>query len=212
MAKQEPSEDAVTKLVAQLLSVGIDGLGPLPSARKVADKALKKANGNTDAAVKAIIAEHTRAATVGGFVTGLGGFLALPVALPVNVVEFYLVATHMVAAVAHLRGYDVSKPEVRAAVLLVLTGAKADEVLKKVGLGGALGGSITQVALSKLPAAALMVINKGVGFQIVKSSTTKLLPKLGKGIPVAGGVIGGGLDAWMIGRIASHARKEFPKR
>lgn len=210
--ESEPiSDDVVGKLVNQLLSVGIDGVGPLKSAQGVAEKALKKANGKTETAVKAVIADHVKLATAGGFVTGLGGFFTLPVALPVNVVEFYLLATRMTAAVAHLRGYDVSRPGVRAAVLLVLTGSKADEVLSKVGLGGALGGTITQVALGKLPAAALMVVNKGVGFQIVKSTTAKLLPKLGKGIPVAGGVVGGGLDAWMIHRIAGHARKEFPK-
>ena len=208
---QTVSDDVVSKLVAQLLAAGIDGVGPLKSAETVAEKARKKAHGNTEAAVKDVVGDHIRAATAGGFVTGLGGFFTLPVALPANVIEFYVLATRMSAAVAHLRGYDLSRPEVRAAVLLVLTGAKADEVLRKVGLGGALGGSITQVALGKLPAAALMVVNKGVGFQIMKSTTTKLLPKLGKGIPVAGGVVGGGLDAWMINRIAGHARKEFPK-
>lgn len=206
------SDDVVTKLIAQLLSVSIDGVGPLKSAQAIAEKARKKADGDLGAAVNDIVSAHVKAATAGGFVTGLGGFFTLPVALPANVIEFYVIATRMTAAVAHLRGYDLSRPEVRAAVLLVLTGAKADEVLAKVGLGGAMGGSITQVALGKLPAAALMVVNKGVGFQIAKSTTTKLLPKLGKGIPVAGGVVGGGLDAWMINRIAGHARKEFPKR
>lgn len=205
------SDDVVTKLVSQLMAAGIDGVGPLKSAQAVADKARAKAGGNTEAAIKDVVGDHVKAATAGGFLTGLGGFFTLPVALPANLIEFYVLATRMSAAVAQLRGYDLARPEVRAAVLLVLTGAKAEEVLRKVGMGGALGGSITQVALGKLPAAALMVINKGVGFQIVKSTTTKLLPKLGKGIPVAGGLVGGSLDAWMMNRIASHARKEFPK-
>ncbi|MGA4506926.1 EcsC family protein [Propionibacteriaceae bacterium G1746] len=205
-------DDVVTKLVSQLLSVGIDGVGPVKPAKESADKALHKANGNVEKAVKDLVSDHVKAATAGGFVTGLGGFITLPVALPANVLEFYVLATRMTAGVAHLRGYNLAEPSVRAAVLLALTGNQADEVLSKVGLGGAMGGSITKLALSKLPAAALMVVNKAVGFQIVKSSTSKLLVKLGKGVPVAGGVVGGGLDAWMMQRIGSHARKEFPRQ
>ena len=207
----EVSEDVVTKIISELVSFGIEGRGPLKSAEAIAEKARKAAPGNTEKAIQQIVGDHVKAATAGGFVTGLGGFVTMPVALPVNVAEFYVLATRMTAAVAHLRGYDLNKPEVRAAVLVTLTGAKADEVLQKVGMGGAAGGSITRLALSKLPAAALMVVNKGVGFQIMKATTVKLLPKLGKGIPVAGGLVGGGLDAWMINRIASHARKEFPQ-
>lgn len=207
----EISDDVVTKLVSSLLSVGIDGKGPMKSAVDVAEKARRQDNGNVEQAIRRVVGDHVKAATAGGFVTGLGGFFTLPVALPANVMEFYVLATRMTASVAHLRGYDLGRAEVRSAVLLALTGSKAHEVLEKVGLGGAMGGSITRVALGKLPAAAMMVINKGVGFQIMKSTTTKLLPKLGKGIPLAGGVVGGGLDAYMMNKIAGHARKEFPK-
>lgn len=207
---QEIPDDVVTKLISQLLQVGIDGVGPLPSAQKVADKALAK-HKSVDKAVEDVVGDHLRAAATGGFVTGLGGFITLPVALPANIIEFYTIVTRMTAAIAALRGYDLSKPEVRSAVLLVLTGSNAHEVLNKVGVGGAGGSAITRLALGKLPAAALMMVNKGVGFQILKSSSTKLLSKLGKGIPVAGGVIGGGMDGWMAKRIADHARREFPQ-
>ena len=68
---------------------------------------------------------------IGGFVTSVGGFVTMPVALPVNVVEFYVQATRMVAAIATLRGYDVNDPRVRTAVLLTLVGSDADEVLAR---------------------------------------------------------------------------------
>ena len=35
--------------------------------------------------------------------------------------------------------------------------------------------------------------------------------RLGRGIPIAGGFIGAGVDAWMMNRIADHAMKEFPE-
>ncbi len=52
---------------------------------------------------------HVVGGVVGGFVTGLGGFVTMPVALPVNIAEFYVQATRMVGAIATLRGYDVQR-------------------------------------------------------------------------------------------------------
>ena len=37
----------------------------------------------------------------------------MPVAVPVNVAEFYVQATRMVGGIATLRGYDLAEPEVR---------------------------------------------------------------------------------------------------
>lgn len=203
-------DDRLTKFIQQLLSVGIDGVGPLSSAAQVADKARTR-NDSVDEAIKEVVRSHLRVATTGGFVTGLGGFVTMPVALPANVLEFYVTMARMVAAIAHLRGYDVSRPEVRSAVLLTLTGTNAEDVLKKVGVG-ATSGAVTRLALGKLPQVALMMVNKGVAFQILRSTSTKLLSKLGKGIPLVGGFVGGAVDAVLAKRIADSARKDFIQR
>lgn len=208
---QKLSDDMVTRFIQELLEFGIDGKGPLKSAAASADKARAK-NKDVEKAIDDFVGDHLKLAAAGGFATGLGGFVTMPVALPANIIEFYLLATRMTAGIAHLRGYDIKQDEVRSAVLLSLTGAKADEVLQKVGVGGAVGGRVTNLALSKLPAAALMMVNKGVGFQILRSTSNKMLAKLGKGVPVVGGVIGGGMDGWMAKRIADQARKSFPQR
>ena len=105
-----------TDLVEKLLDVGIDGRGPFNSAHEVA-VAARDGVRSDDAAIKAIIRKHVRAGAVGGFVTGLGGFVTMPVALPANVAEFYLVATRTVAAIADVRGYDLSQPQIRTAVI-----------------------------------------------------------------------------------------------
>lgn len=209
-ARETIGDDMVTKFIQQLLEFGIDGKGPVKGAAAVADKARKQKKNKVEDAIGEVVNDHIKAATTGGFVTGLGGFFTLPVALPANILEFYLLATRMTAAIAHLRGYDLSKPEVRTAVLVSLTGAKADDVLRKVGVGSA-SGAVTNMALSKLPAAALMMVNKGVGFQILRGTATKALSRLGKAVPVAGGVVGAGMDGWMAKRIADHARKQFPQ-
>ena len=156
-----------------LMDVGLDGRGPLRPATSIADAARRR-TGYPEEAVERVVRLHVVGGMVGGFVTGLGGFVTMPVAVPVNVAEFYVQATRMVGAIATLRGYDVRDPDVRTAVLLTLVGAKADEVLAKAGLTTG-GGAITKLAMGKLPPAALMVINKAISFRLMRGVFERLL-------------------------------------
>lgn len=207
-AEEQPDDGIVGNLVEMLLHVGLDGLGPLPSAAELAERARSKSP-SPEAAIKRVRRRAAAGGGVGGFVTGVGGFVTMPVALPANVIEFYVQATRMVGAIATLRGYDVTDPRVRTAVLLTLVGANAEEVLDKAGLKST-SGRVTSFALQGAPPVALMVVNKAVGFRLLESLGTKLLSKLGRGLPLAGGVIGGGFDAFMMNRIAQQAVAEFP--
>jgi hypothetical protein len=205
----EPDDDGmVARLIQVLLDAGIDGLGPLKSARELADLALRDTR-TTEGAVKKMIRSHVVKGGVGGFVTSVGGFITMPIALPVNVVEFYVGATRMVAGIAALRGYDLDDPQVRSAVLLTLVGSEADEVLTKAGLTGKTGKVVGLVG-QQLPPAALLMLNKAIGFRILRGVGEKAFARLGRAIPLAGGVVGGGVDVWMMKRIADHALGEFP--
>jgi hypothetical protein len=203
-----PDDSAIGRLVQMLLATGLDGRGPLRSARAVAQSAGRRTS-DPEEAVARVVRLHVTGAAVGGFATGLGGFVTMPVALPVNVAEFYVQATRMVGGIATLRGYDVEDPEVRTAVLLTLVGSRADEVLAKAGLATG-GGAMTRVALRRLPPAALMVVNKAVGFRLVRSVFERLLTRFGRAVPFLGGVIGAVVDVWMMRRIAEQAQVEFP--
>ena len=205
----QPDQGAVDRMVTLLLDVGLDGRGPLDPVREVAEEALRKAGGDREKAIAALARRTTLTGGVGGFVTGVGGFVTMPVALPVNVAEFYLQAVRMVGAVAVLRGHDVDDPRVRSAILLVLVGADADEVLKKAGMS-TFSSRATAYALGGLPPAALMMINKAVGFRLMRGVSEKTLAGFGRGIPLAGGFIGAGLDGYMMKKIADHAIKELP--
>jgi len=202
-------------MVEKLLDVGIDGRGPFDSATEVAAKALAK-EPDPERAVDAIVKSHLKLAMANGFVTSLGGFITMPVALPANVLEFYLVGTRMVAAIAHLRGYDVDDPQIRSAILLTLVGADADDLLRKAGsvAGVSLGtsGRLTALAAQRLPRPALMVLNKAIGFRLVARAGRSVLARFGKAVPVVGGAVGAGLDVYLLGRIAANAKREFPRR
>lgn len=205
----QPDDSAIGKLVDMLLDAGLDGRGPLSSAQQVADELLLEGGGNHEEAVRAVARGTLIRGGIGGFLTGLGGFVTMPVSLPVNLAEFYIQAVRMVGAVAHLRGYDLADPRIRTAVLLTLVGSDTDEVLRKAGMTSATGG-ITRVALRGMPPAALMVVNKAVGFRLMRGVSEKLLSRLGRGVPVAGGVVGAGIDVFMMKKIADQAMKEFP--
>ncbi len=209
VAGVDPSalDRAAGALTDRLVALGIEGAGPLDSARQVAERARAKA-GDADGAVDLVVAGALKQAAAGGFLTGLGGFVTLPVALPANVAGFYVIATRMVAAVAVLRGFDVDDQKVRAAVLLVLSGEDASKVLSRVGIHGS-GGAVTRVLTSQLPSSAAMFVQKGVGFQLVTRLGTGILRRLGRAVPLAGAVIGAGGDVWLLRRIAATARSEF---
>ena len=198
---------SATRFVERLLEVGIDGRGPLDSAQSVADKA-RATSADADSAIDLVVRRHMKLAAAGGFVTGVGGLFTLPVALPVNVAEFYLVATRMVAAVACLRGYDLRQPEVRSAVLLALVGADSDDLLQKAGLTSS--DRLATLAAERMPGPALMMVNKAVGFRLLSQIGRKSLPRFGKAVPLVGGAVGAGVDTYLLVRVAAHARHEFP--
>jgi len=191
------------------MDVGIDGAGPLKSAKEMAAWARDDTR-STEAAVRKIARQTVARGAVGGFVTSLGGFVTMPVALPVNVVEFYVQATRMVATIAALRGYDPDDPQVRSAILLALVGSDADEVLSKAGLSTG-GGRMVSLASRQLPPAGLLILNKAIAFKLIRGIGEKAFSKLGRGVPLLGGVVGGTIDTWMMKRIADHAMGEFPQ-
>lgn len=197
-----------TKFMERLLDTGIEGKGRFDSAAEVAAAALAQKGGDVEKAIDEIVKDHTIMAGTGGFLTSMGGFITLPISLPVNVLEFYLVATRMVASIAKARGYDIEQPEIRSATLLTLVGADADDLLKKAGVVAT--GRMSNLAAQRLPGPILMVVNKAVAFRLLTTVGKSTLGKVGKGVPVVGGFIGAGLDTYLIRRIADAARREFP--
>lgn len=199
---------AVTTVVQNLLETGIDGRGRFHSARRVGDAALAKHGGDADLAVDEIVRDHLALAGASGFLTNLGGFATMAVSLPANVLGFYVLATRLAAAVAHVRGHDLTRPQVRSAVLLSLVGADAQDLLAKAGMTvptGRLAGFATQ----HLSGPALMVVNKAVGFRILSQAGKGVFARFGRAVPLVGGAVGAGMDVWLLKQLADHVRTEF---
>lgn len=207
--QQGAFSSSVSKVVESLLDTGIDGKGPFDPAARVADAALAKHGGDVEKAVDDVVRDHLKLVAASGFLTNLGGFVTLPVALPANVIGFYMLATRMSAAVARLRGYDIADPRIRSAVLLSLVGADSQDLLAKAGMV-APTGRLTALAAQRLPGPALMVVNKAVGFRILSTAGKKTFSRFGKSIPLVGGAVGAGLDGWLMKQLGDHVRTEFP--
>lgn len=191
----------------RVIHLGTAGVGPLPSARETAAKALARAGGDKDKAVRAVIASHRKLAAAEGFATGVGGFFTLAVAIPANIAGFYLIAAHLGATIAALNGYDVDREEVRTAVLLTLVGVDADDVLKKAGVRRP---SATTLATERLPGPAVMVVNKAIGFRLLGQFGGRTFSQFGRAVPLVGGAFGGAMDVYLLGQIAKNAVNEFP--
>jgi EcsC protein family len=194
-------------LADQLLRVGIDGMGSFKSAEEIADQAMQRF-GDKKAATDWILSNHTRMAAVEGFVTGVGGFITLVVSIPANIAGFYLLATRMVAAIARINGHDLDDQAVRKAILLCLGGEDSGKILSTLGMATTSGRILGGIAQGVSPALQ-MAVNKAVTFRVLTSIGKSALGSLGRGVPVAGGVVGAAMDGILIRRIGSAAREEF---
>lgn len=195
-------------LVDQLMKVVDDGVGPLTGSRAYAE-ARADSLGDPEKAARRIVNETTAMVGTAGFVTGLGGLIALPVTLPANITGQAVLNARMVGAIAHLRGWDLRDEIVRNAILITVAGGSPNAVLS--GFGVKFGQKLAETAIKKLPIEVLRAINRKVGFMLVaKYGSKRSMITLTKMVPGVGGVVGGTVDAAFTRVVARVSKKAFP--
>jgi uncharacterized protein (DUF697 family) len=188
----------------------LDGLPGFDGAEDLAAKYAAR-HATTDAAIKALILSQTGLAGSAGFLTGIGGFVSLPVAIPANLASALYIQVRMIAAIARLRGYDIRTPEARGLVLACLTGSKAAETLKNAG--ARLGLRMTRDVAGWVSPALLKKAERAAGVSATALAGAVHAAKAGKLVPVVGGVVAGGVDAAMtqlVGRAADRVFRSGP--
>jgi hypothetical protein len=142
-----------------------------------------------------------------GFITGLGGLITLPITLPAALGASWMLQARLAAAVAYLYGYDLESKPVQTMTLLCLLGDSAVEMVKKAGVR--LGAELTEQALAKISAETLLQINKQVGFKLLARAGESGLINFSHVVPIAGGIVGGTVDAVACRMVGHTAVKVF---
>ena len=183
--------------------------GVLPGEKSIEELAkdyLAKTS-SREKAIDKLIGYQTVLCGTNGFITGLGGLLALPVTIPTNVAGVIYVQLRMIAAIAHINGYDIYSDQVRTIAYACLTGSSAANILKNVGIK--ISEKMAVNALKKVPGAIFIKINQQVGFRLVTKFGQKGLVNVIKMMPLVGGVVGGVFDTGMTLTIGNVAKKVF---
>jgi hypothetical protein len=190
------------------LGRAIDGVQGFPGSREVARRQLLLTD-DAEAAVRGVIEQHVRLAGIGGFVTQVGGVMALPVTLPANVAGLGALQLRMSGAIAHLRGHDLSAPRVRIAALATLLG---EDGVSEALESGVLASTPRELAFGPplVDEEFRARLTGAVGQQLLMRVTAKSATlTLARGIPIIGGTVGAGVDAFHTWRVGRYADTEF---
>jgi hypothetical protein len=200
-----------SQYVRAVLDKAIDGVGPLRSAAASADTKLVDAGGDVEVAISRLLRLHVALAGAQGFVTNLGGIAALAVAVPANVVGVTLVQCHLIAGIAHLRGYNLDDPRVRNAILVCMLGEDAARgLVKSASLPATPMGIAT--AASHDPSLDEQISREVTTDLIARTAGRRAVTLVGRRVPLLGGVVGGGSDAFVTWQLGQYARKELADR
>ena len=206
----ENSSQLTESKMMQVLEWGyekaIQGLPGMESAEELAKRYLEKYD-TVDEAIDTFINWQCAKCATSGFITGLGGLLTLPVAIPANISSVIFVQIRMIATIAKMRGYNLKDDQVKTLVFVALTGQAATDILKQAGI--TIGSKVGINLIKKMPMKVIYQINKKVGFRLVTKFGQKGIINLGKLVPIVGGVIGGTVDTVGTLTVGKTAKKLF---
>ena len=207
----EAEESKALQVANWLTEKAVGGVGPLSSAEDLALEYLNDSNyEDNDKRVDSLINWETSKNFSTGFITGLGGFATLPVAIPASLGASWVLQARMAAAIARIYGHDLNEDRVKTLILCVIIGQDIKEVCKQAGIK--IGTKLTYVAIRKLPGEVLKRINQAVGFRLLTKAGEKGIINLTKLVPVVGGVVGGTFDAVTCRITAKAAREAFRQK
>ena len=199
----------VTRTLRRILEAGIDGAGPLPTAKSAAAGHLGRQR-DVDGAINRLILTHTGLAGAQGFATNIGGIITTAVTLPANIVGLAVVQVRMIAAIAHLRGYDVGDARVRTAIVMCLLGDDLGDLIT----GEHLPSSPMAVATAPMfdPELDEKVAQLVLASLFAQSGGKRLTVLAGKRVPLLGGGVGAVVDGYATHKLGQYTKNAFVAR
>lgn len=201
------SMKSMNELLEWSYEKAVQGLPNMGTAEELANDYLSTP-GSLEDKMNALIRWQNAKAGSAGFLANMGGLITLPVALPMNIASTLYVQMRMIAAIAHMAGHDIRHDKVKTLMMMCLLGSSANEIAKDFGItfGTKFATSYIQKNVTR---EILAKINKAVGFRLLTKSGSKGLINLTKAVPILGGLIGGGFDAFSTNVIGNQAKKVF---
>lgn len=206
MAKISFSQEQLGEILKTAYEKATKGLPGMKTAEEVAEEYLEKYPSKEKAISKLVNTQIAKCST-SGFLTGLGGLITLPVAIPANIGSVLYVQLRMIASIAYIGGYDPCDDQVQTLAYVCLTNKSVAEVFEQAGVK--IGEKLAANAIKKIPSAALTKINQAVGFRLVTKFGQTGVVNLGKAVPAVGGFVGAGFDYFTTRAIAKKAYKTF---
>lgn len=189
--KTRPSAHDGARLSRWLFTLVERGRPPLDSAWDLAERYRRDPRyGDTRQRVRALVRAEIGKTFSAGVVTGLGGSLALPVAVPAAAAASWLLQARLIAAMAYLMGHPRNDPWVRAAVLMTLDDAQQATPMAQGA--GHLGDWAARRLAGYAAPQALRLLERQVGRRLLSRQFGRNAARL---VPLIGAVVAGSLDA-----------------
>jgi len=202
----ELSESKIMQALNWAYNQATEGIKGVDSAQVLALEYLATA-GDLKAQINRLIRWQNSKAATTGFLTGLGGIIAMPLTIPANIAVVLFVQVRMIAAIAAMSGQDLKDDRVKTLVYACLAGDAAKEILRDVGI--IVGTKVSKNLISNISSKTLTAINQKVGFRLLTKFGEKGVINIGKAVPLVGGIIGGTVDAVATNLIGNVARDTF---
>ncbi len=193
-----PDKNIIGKVLDWSYTKAVTGFSGVDSAYELANEYLSQGESLSEQ-VDSLIKWQVAKSAASGFVTGIGGLITLPIAVPANIASVMYVQIRMICAIAHMGGHDIRSDKVKTFIYLCMVGNGAKELLKNVSV------RISEKVLIRTVNSLVNQLSTKLATKIGEKGATSL----GKAVPVLGGVVGGSLDAVSTRIIGKVAKKIF---
>lgn len=182
-----------------LYDKAVSGIAGIESAETLAERYLEDAKGDVALAVRNLIHWESIKAGSSGFLSGVGGVVALPVTLPLNVTSVLFLQTRLVAAIACLGRHRLSDERIRALAGLCLCGNAAKALLQDLALQ----------AVDRWTAAVTQQVAEKTALMLSTRAGLVTGENLLRLVPLAGGLVSGAVDITTTRTVGHIARTTF---
>lgn len=203
---KEATEEALGEVLGWALDKSLMEHGPIDSAQELAEDYIGKHSTIHEDAEELVNWQIGKAASI-GFLTGLFGPISAIAGIPASLTAVAFVQLRMIAAIAHMGGYDVKDDRVKTLCLICLCGKAASDVIK--GAGVLAGQKLLIAAANRFSGNAVERACAAVASRLLVGAGIKTTSQVSKFIPLLGGAINGTIDAVVTRSIGVTAIEVF---